>query len=155
MNRRGTVATLALAAVGVAGVVPAVAAPAKPKPKPLKGTWSYTDTTPDPTVSVLNTAQSLGPHCDGDLPAAPVDVNVHKIKVAGKGTLTVNGDNTLDWAMDVRDPKNIQVASSDGSLPQDKEGVVVTITKPGTYSVYFCNLGGAPSASASYTFKYR
>jgi hypothetical protein len=153
MNRRGTVAALAVAAVGVAGSVPALATPAKAKS--LKGTWSYTDFTPDPTISVLNSAQSLGPHCDGDVPAAPGDVNVHTIKVTRKGTLTVNGDNTLDWAMDVRNSKNVQIASSDGSLPQDKEGVVVAITRPGTYSVYFCNLGGAPTASASYTFKAR
>lgn len=153
MNRRAAVAALAVAAVGVGGVVPAFAAPTKAKS--LKGAWSYTDVTPDPTVSVLNSAQGLGPHCDGDVPAAPTDVNVHTIKVKRKGTLSVNGDNTLDWAMDVRDPKNVQVASSDGGLPQDKEGVVVAITKPGTYSVYFCNLGGAPTATASYTFKAR
>ena len=153
MNRRGTVAALAIAAVGAAGALPAFAAPATAKS--LKGTWSYTDFTPDPTVSVLNSAKSLGPHCDGDLPAGPTDVNVHTIKVKGKGTLSVNGDNTLDWAMDVRDAKNVQIAASDGGLPQDKEGVVVTISKPGTYSVYFCNLGGAPTATASYTFKAR
>lgn len=155
MTRRGTVAVLALAAVGIAGVAPAVAAPAKHKPKPLKGTWSYTDTTPDPTVSALNSAESRGPTCEGALPAAPVDVNVHTIKVKGKGTLSVNGANTLDWAMDVRDAKNNQIAVSDGSLPQDTEGVVVAISKPGKYSVIFCNLGGAPTATATYTFKYR
>jgi len=155
MNRRGTVAALAIAAVGVAGAVPALASPAPVKHKPLKGSWSYTDTTPDPTVSVLNTAESRGPTCQGDLPAAPVDVNVHKIKVAGKGTLSVNGANTLDWAMEVLDAKGTQIAVSDGSLPQDTEGVVVAITKPGTYSVVFCNLGGAPTATAAYSYKYR
>lgn len=155
MNPRGTVAALAIAAVGAAGAVPALAAPATTKPKPLKGSWSFTDTTPDPTVSVLNTAQSRGPTCSGDLPAAPVDVNVHKIKVKGKGTLSVNGANTLDWAMEVLDAKGKQLAVSDGGLPQDVEGVVVALSKPGAYSVVFCNLGGAPTANATYTFKYR
>jgi hypothetical protein len=153
MNRRGTIAALALLAVGAAGVTPALAAPAKAKP--LKGSWSFTDTTPDPTVSVMNTAKSLGPHCDGDVPAAPVDVNAHTLKVKGKGTLTVNGANTGDWAMDVRDAKNKQLASSDGGFPQDKEGIVLAISKPGSYTVIFCNLGGAPTASATYTYKYR
>ena len=155
MNRRGSVAALAVAVVGVAGSVPALASTAPAKPKPLKGTWSYTDTTPDPTVSVLNTAESRGPTCQGALPAAPVDVNVQKIKVAGKGTLSVNGANTLDWAMEVLDPKGKQIAVSDGGLPQDKEGVVVAISKPGTYSVVFCNLGGVPTATADYSYKYR
>ena len=157
MNRRGTVTALALAAVGVAGVVPAVAATAKPKPKPLKGSWSYTDYTPDPTVSVLNSAEMrTGSTCEGAVPAGPTDVNVHTLKVNGKGSLTVTGDNTLDWAMDIRDPKGKQIAVSDGGLPQDKEGVAgVAITKPGTYSVVFCNLGGAPTATATYLFTYR
>lgn len=156
MNRRGTVALLALATVGVAGVTPALASSAG-KPKPLKGTWSFTDFTPDPTVSVLNTAESrTGSTCEGALPAGPTDVNAHTIKVKGKGTLTVDGNNTLDWAMEVRDAKGNQLAVSDGTLPQDKEGIAgLAITKPGTYSVVFCNLGGAPTATAAYSFKYR
>ena len=143
----------AVLAVGAAGVAPAVASPAKAKS--LKGSWSYTDTTPDPTISVMNSAKSLGPHCDGDVPAAPVDVNSHTLKVKGKGTLTVNGSNTLDWAMEVRDAKGVQLAASDGGLPQDKEGIVLAISKPGTYSVNFCNLGGGPTATATYSYKYR
>ena len=156
MNRRGTVTALAIAAVGVAGVVPAFAATAKPKPKPLKGTWSYTDYTPDPTVSVVNEAEMRsGSTCEGAIPAGPTDVNVHTLKVKGKGTLAVIGNNTLDWAMDVRDAKGNQIGSSDGPFPQDKEGIAgLTLAKPGTYSVIFCNLGGAPTATATYSFKY-
>jgi hypothetical protein len=155
MNRRGIVATLALAATATAGFVPAFASSAKPKPKPLHGTWTYTDATPDPSVSVLNTAHGRSSSCDGVVPAAPTDVNAHPIKITGKGTLTVVGDNTLDWAMVVTDAKGTQLAGSDGGTPQDKEGVVLGLAKPGTYSVIFCNLGGAPTATAGYTFKPR
>ena len=155
MNRRGTIATVSALALVTAGVAPALASAAKATPKPLKGTWTFTDVTPDPTVSVLNTAKSLGPHCKGALPAAPVDVNDQKLKVAGRGTLTVVGNNTLDWAMEVLDAKGQQLASSDGDLPQDKEGVAVPLRKAGTYTVVFCNLGGAPTATAAYSYKYR
>jgi hypothetical protein len=149
MNRRATVAVVA-ATLAVAGASPALA---KAKPKPLKGSWSYTDVTPDPTITVLNTAQSLGPHCNGAVPAAPVDVNTHMITVAGKGTLTVAGNNTLDWAMEVRDAKGHQLAASDGSLPQSLEGTSVDLTK-GTYSVTYCNLTGAPTMTATYSYVY-
>ena len=65
------------------------------------------------------------------------------------------GNNTGDWAMELRDAKGHFIAGSDGGLPQDKEGLGgVTITKPGTYSVVFCNLGGAPTATATYSYKY-
>ena len=94
MNRRGTVAALAIAAVGVAAAVPALAAPTKPKPKPLKGTWSYTDTTPDPSG---NAESSNSEHCHGKLPAGPADVNAHALKVKGTGTLTVQSSVVGDW----------------------------------------------------------
>ena len=156
MNRRGTVAALAIAAVGVAGAAPALAAP---KPKPLKGTWSFTDTTPDPTPSAMGVAPGTPArdgYCVGTEPSAPTDVNTQTIKVKGKGALTVLGDNNGDWAMEVRDAKNHFIAGSDGGLPQDKEGIAgLAITKPGAYKVVFCNLGGAPTASATYSFKYR
>lgn len=155
MNRRAAIATVTVAVVGVAGLTPALAATGRAKPKPLKGSWSYTDFTPDPTITVLNSAKSLSPHCDGAVPAGPTDVNTHTVKVAGPGTLTVIGSNTLDWAMEVRDAKGNQLTASDGGLPQDQEGVVLPVSKAGTYSVIYCNLTGAPTASAKYTFVYR
>jgi hypothetical protein len=155
MNRRATVATAAVLVVGAAGITPALAASGKAKPKPLKGSWSYTDFTPDPTITVMNSAKSLTPHCNGDVPAGPMDVTKHVIKVAGRGTLTVEGTNTGDWAMEVRDAKGHQLTASDGGLPQDQEGVLLPLTKAGSYSVIFCNLTGAPTASAKYTYVYR
>ena len=155
MNRRATVATVAVLVVGAAGITPALASSTKARPKPIKGSWTYTDVTPDPLITVRNTAQKLTPHCNGDVPPAPTDVNSHTIKIKGRGTLTVDGTNTGDWAMEVRDAKGRQLDASDGGLPQDQEGVLLPLTKAGKYSVIFCNLTGAPNASAKYSFVYR
>jgi hypothetical protein len=152
MNRRGTVTALAIAAVGVAGAVPAFAATAKPKPKPLKGTWSYTDTTPDPTVDA-----SLGAatnHCHGKLPASPVDVNSQALKVKGTGSLTVIAHVTGDWAMEIRDAKGNVVTGVDVNPPAS-ESVAGLVLKKGAYAVVLCNLSGAPTATADYSLKYR
>ena len=150
MNRRAALAVVTLAAVGAAGGVPALAA--KAKPKPLRGTFSYTDVTPDPTVVANSDAAS---HCHGNVPAAPVDVNSHALKVKGKGILTVVGHNMGDWAMEVRDSKGLVLAGSDGSTPQYAEGTVVLLPKAGSYSVVFCNLEGEPTTTATYKYVYK
>ena len=154
MNRRATLAVVTLAAVGIAGSAPALAAKHKPKPKPISGTWSYTDTTPDPIVSVESSA-TTHPYCHDPLPAAPTDVNKQTIKVKGRGVLTVQGTTTGDWGMEIDDAKGNVLATSDGSLPQDQEGAIVDLLKAGTYSVLYCNFGGAPTATAKYRFVYR
>src|SRR2546421_2079294 len=56
MNRRGTVVTLAMTAVVAVGVGPAFATADKAKAKPLKGTFSYLDVTPDASITVFGTA---------------------------------------------------------------------------------------------------
>lgn len=150
MNRRASLAVVTLAAVGVAGTAPAFAA--KPKPKPLSGTFSYTDVTPDPTVTANSDAAS---HCHGNVPASPTDVNSQTLKVKGKGILTVVGHNALDWAMEVRDSKGLVLAGSDGGTPTDPEGTVVMLPKAGSYSVVYCNLEGEPQITASYKYVYK
>ena len=150
MNRRATLALATIAAVGVAGTAPALAA--KPKPKPLRGTFSYTDVTPDPTVTANSDAAS---HCHGNVPASPADVNSQTLKVKGKGILTVVGHNALDWAMEVRDSKGLVLAGSDGGTPTDPEGTVVMLPKAGSYSVVYCNLEGEPTITASYKYVYK
>lgn len=157
MNRRAIIAVTGVAALGIAGVTPALAAATKHKklPAPLHGTWSYTDFTADPTATVIGTASGKDPYCHGTLPSGPTDVNAHSLKVAGRGTLTVAGHNTLDWAMEVRDAKGDVLGASDGSSPNDQEGVILPVSKAGTYTVVFCNLTGAPTATADYTYKYR
>jgi len=152
MNRRAALAVVTLAAVGIAGSVPALAA--RPKPKPIRGTWSYTDYSIDPTPSVTSAAGDH-PYCHDPLPATPADVNSHTIKVKGRGVLTVQGTTTGDWGMEVDDAKGNVLATSDGTQPQDQEGAVVDLLRAGTYSVLYCNYGGAPTATAKYRFVYR
>src|SRR4051812_34781911 len=151
MNRRTAVVVLAIGAVGVAGLSPAFAAPGRSKAKALKGTFSYTDVTPDPTVT---TSSNVSTHCSGKLPSAPSDVNSHPLKLRGRGTLTVSGNVVGDWAMQIRDAKG-NVITGDDANPPATEGILLTISKPGTYQVVMCNLEGAPTASADYTFKPR
>jgi hypothetical protein len=150
MNRRATLALVTLVGVGVAGTVPALAA--KPKPKPLKGSWTYTDTTPDPTVIANSDAAS---HCHGNLPGSPADTNNHTLTVKGKGILTVVGHNQLDWAMEVRDKAGTVLAGSDGTNPNDPEGTVVALSKAGTYTVVFCSAEGEPQITADYKYVYK
>src|SRR5436305_3606569 len=152
MSRRAALAVVTLAAVSVAGSVPALAAKPKPKPKPLSGTFSYTDVTPDPTVTANTDAAT---HCHGKVPAAPSDVNSHPLTVKGRGTLTVVGHNKGDWAMEVRDKAGNVLAGSDGQTPTDAEGTVVSLARAGTYSVVYCNLEGEPTTTATYRFVYR
>jgi hypothetical protein len=150
MNRRATLALVTLLGVGAAGTVPALAA--KPKPKPLHGTWTFTDVSPDPTVVANSDAAS---HCHGNVPDSPVDANVQRLKVKGKGILTVVGHNQLDWAMEVRDKAGTVLAGSDGSNPNDPEGTVVALSKAGTYTVVYCNLEGEPQITADYKYVYK
>ena len=117
------------------------------------GTLSYTDVTPDETVSASGDATN---HCStGTLPSAPVDVNSQPVKLTSPGTLTVTGHNVSDWAMEIHDPKGNTITGSDGSLPTDVEGATAFITKPGTYTVVYCNLGGEPTTTADWKFQPR
>lgn len=156
MSRRVIIATT-VAATAVAGLAPAFASPAKPKAKPQHGTWSFTDTTPDPTVEAFENLPSggapIGDCSAGKLPAAPTDVNEHDITVTGPGTLTVAGHNQLDWAMEIRDKAGNVLTGSDGTSPRSAEGASMML-KPGTYSVVYCNLEGEPTITASYTFRF-
>jgi len=149
MNRRIVIAAAGIGVIAVGSFAPAVA---KTKPKPIKGTWSYTDATPDPTVTANSDASS---HCHGNLPSLPTDVNSHTLKIKGPGTLTVVGHNQLDWAMEVRDKAGNVLAGSDSTSPTGAEGTVVGLTRAGTYSVVYCSAEGEPTITASYKFVYR
>ena len=151
MNRRGTAAALTLVAVAAAAATPALASPAKAKPKPLKGSWSFTDTTPDPSGNA-NSSEAL--HCNGKLPASPADVNAHAFTVKGTGTFTAISHVTGDWSIQLRDAKGNVVTGADVNPPAS-EAIAGMTLKKGTYSLVLCNLEGAPTATADYTFKYR
>ncbi|MDQ4143362.1 MAG: hypothetical protein M3198_06400 [Actinomycetota bacterium] len=141
MRRFATIAVIAVLAVAA---VPTLASAGK-----NKGTWTYIDTTPDPTV-VENPASA---HCSGGLvPAAPVDVNVHTFKAKKKGTLTLTAHNALDWAVEVHDSKGANIGGTDGASPVDPENLSVSLRK-GTYKVIYCNFAGEPEITVDYRFK--
>ena len=151
MNRRGTTAALGMVAIAAAAATPALASPAKSKPKPLKGTWSFTDTTPDPSGNA-NSSEAM--HCNGRLPASPADVNAHTFKVNGTGIFTAASHVVGDWSIQLRDAKG-NVLTGDDVNPPASEGIAGMTLKKGTYSLVLCNLEGAPTATADYSLKYR
>jgi len=150
-TRRTLLATTIALTAATASLATAFASPAA-KAKPLKGTFSYVDTTPDPTVTAESNASM---HCHGKLPASPADVNSHTLKVGGPGTLRVVGHNRLDWAMEIRDSHGAVLAGSDGTSPTSPEGATVTLRKAGTYAIVYCSAEGEPTTTADYTFKPR
>jgi hypothetical protein len=146
MQARHIVAALAVLAAGTVAIAPASAAP---RPKPFKDSKEVTDNTADPTGSGTD-----GADCSSMLPTAgtPLEDAPTKIKVPGLGKLKVSLENTGDWALEVRDPKGVIIGSSDGSGPTDLEATTVKTKKAGTYKVWACNLGGAPTATLSWSW---
>ncbi|MEA2498491.1 MAG: hypothetical protein QOH26_896 [Actinomycetota bacterium] len=133
---------MALAALAVAALAPVGSA------APTKGTWTFTDASPDPTV-VADT--NAGAHCSGDLPSAPGDVNIQKFKAPKAGTLKLIAHNALDWAVEVR-RGGVTVAGTDGANPDDPENLTVSVFR-GKYEVVYCNFSGEPSIEVDYSFK--
>ena len=146
MHRRPVLAILTAVAVGTVAMGPAVAAPKKPKP--FKGSTTYTDNTADPTGS----APGSGAGCDSLLPSqfpreAPIPV-----KVPGAGKLKVSLANTGDWAVEIQDSRGVVLASADGDMPEAQESATAKTKKAGTYKIVPCNLGGAPTATVSWSW---
>lgn len=146
MHARHIVTALAVIAAGSIAVGPATAAP---KPKAFKGSKDVTDNTADPTGS-----GTPGADCSSMLPVAgtPLEDAPTTIKIPGNGKLRVQLANTGDWALEVRDPKGIVIGSSDGGTPETAEQTTVKTKKAGTYKVFACNLGGAPTAKLSWSW---
>ena len=147
MNARSIVTALAVVAVGTIAVAPADAAP---KPKPFKGSKSVTDNTADPTGTGAD-----GTDCASMLPeeGTPLeDPASASVKVPGPGKLKVTLASTGDWALEIQDTKGFVIGSSDGPAPQDQEAATVKTKKAGTYKVWACNLGGAPTATLSWSW---
>ena len=132
-----------------AGVALALAIPAMAGAGPTKGKWTFTDTTPDPTVVTNDNAAE---HCHGTLPAAPVDVNNRTFKSPARGWLKLTSHNALDWAVEVRDKRGNTVGGTDGGLPTDAENLQVSV-KRGTYTVVYCNFSGEPQITVNYSYK--
>ena len=123
---------------------------------PVSGTWTYTDSTPDPTsdADIAHHCTNPATHANGQTtPPAPTDVNVQELKVKKKGTLTLTGHGTGDWAVEVLNKKDVSIAGNDVN-PPEFETLVASLPKKGTYKVMWCNLSGEPQITVDYTFKY-
>jgi hypothetical protein len=138
----------ALAAVAMVVAIPSVAGAGKTKT--IKGTWTYTDTTPDPTTLQDPASQ----HCSGDVPASPADVNVQKLKAPGKGTLRLTSHNQADWAMEIRNAKGVTIAGTDGGDVDTPENMNIILPK-GKYQIVYCSFAGEPQITVDYVLKYR
>ena len=114
---------------------------------PTKGTWTFTDFSPDPT----STPEPAEMHCHGQLPAAPGDVNEQTVKIKKPGTLTLTAHNQLDWAMEIRDSKDNVITGTDGGEPNAPESTTLYVG-PGTYKVVYCNLEGEPEITVDWSF---
>lgn len=143
-----TATTLGLAGLLVAGAATAPAAlAAKPKPKPKPITGSYTATaTPDPTPIALS-----GP-CEPTLPGAK---HRFEFKVPAKGTLFVDVQNTLDWAVAIRTADGETLAAEDGGTPEVKESTSAGFKKKQTVYIEACNFAGEPAVTVKYKFLYK
>ena len=143
--RRLVVLTVTLAAL-IGAAVPGQAAATRIA-GPSKGSWTFTDFSPDPT----STPEPAEQHCHGQLPAAPGDVNEQAIKIKKAGTLTLTAHNALDWAVEIRDTKDNVITGTDGGGPNDPENLSLYMG-PGAYKVVYCNLEGEPSITVDWSF---
>lgn len=148
MRTRTLITTALVAAAAVGSAVPAVAA--KPKPKPITGSFTAM-ATPDPTSNNGTTMQGTLT-CNPTLPTARV---TKTFVVPAAGTLEVKANNKLDWTMDLRNAANEELASSDGATPNTAESYAVTFKKKTTVTIGVCNFAGEPSITPSYVFTYK
>lgn len=121
-----------------------------------KGAWTYTDTTPDPTVLVNTddpTQDDATHHCSGKLPSGPVDVNSYKFKAKRTGTLKLVSHNAADWAMEIRTAKGKTISGTDGANTTDPENFSMKL-RAGTYQVVYCNFSGEPQIKVNYSFRF-
>ena len=149
MNRRVVASASALAVATVlAGVASAAPAGAR--------SLAFTDYTPDPATLAASEALYVGTgllaksYCNGRIPAIAQDVNAHRLVVTAPAVLQLHLSATGAWGMEVdnRQGKALAGLATDRT-PTTPADLKVRL-RPGTYSVTACNLGGAPSANATY-----
>jgi hypothetical protein len=136
--RLRTAAVTSLVAVAAAGTLaPALAAP----PKPVVQKYDAT-ATPDPTTSNVTEVCA---------PVTPTAKHSTEFKVPAAGSLKVELDNTLDWAIGLRVNGKL-VASADGGTPEVKEVVQVKFKKATVVSIDVCNFAGEPTVPVTVTY---
>lgn len=145
MRLRPVLAVSTAALVVAGSFAPVLAAPPKPKPKPITESYEVGPLLPDPTPI-------LGDVCTPTLPTAR---DSRDIKIPAAGTLKVDIEFVGDWALGLRDSKGSQIASSDGATPETPESMLVKLKKAQTVTIDACNFAGAPTATVTYTFTYK
>ena len=153
MSRRTAVlVTATLLAAG--STVPAFAA--KPKPKPIKGSYAVT-LVPDPVPQV--TAQAGTSGCNPYV-AQLKDTHAFTVPAAGKLSVVLDSQDPskgaapvgLDWDLYVFDATG-EAGSSHGGTAHEEVDLSLKKKTPLTFVV--CNVGGAPQATVTYTFTYK
>ena len=144
--RSKKILALAVGASLALAVAPSTATGAR---APKSGTWTFTDTTPDPS----SLADSGGRCVGRPVPASPVDHNMETIKLKKKRqTFSVMSNNAADWAMELHDKKGNVLATADAADLTAPEGVTILLKK-GTYKVYYCSFAGEPQITADWSVK--
>lgn len=143
LRRHAIAATAIVVALGTVSLTPATAA----KPKPFKGSQKYTDMTPDATASAVS-----GADCASLIPGDPLREKGLELTIPAPGKLKVDITNVGDWALEIRDPKGVLIASADGGSPEDIEQATAKAKKAGKYKIIPCNLGGAPDVTVNYAY---
>lgn len=131
--------------VAAAPVLPASAA--KPKPKPIHGSF-VAQATPDPTSDTPGVDRGK---CNPVTPTARV---TKAFTVPAKGVLSVQLNNKLDWSGDIRSKDGVET-DADGSSPQTAEVMEISFKRRTPVTIGVCNFSGEPSITVTYTFTYK
>jgi hypothetical protein len=129
------------------GTLPAYAAKAKPKPKPITGTYKVS-LVPDPSI---NAQEGCG--------MVPLSQDEHPLALPAKGTLKVElaggdvpGAGGGDWDLYTLDNGgNLMSASESDSV---NEITIDKIKGKTSVSILVCNLLGSMDGTVKYTFAY-
>jgi hypothetical protein len=145
---RRTVVTLAVVALAAAGTVPATAA--KPKPKPITGSYTVT-LLPDPSSNVAGETCGI----------VPGTFHKHAFTAPGAGTLTVDlaakdsfpdaAPYVDDWDLYIMESGSAR-NSSTGETGQ--EHTVDKLKRKTSLVFKVCNLAGTTDAKVTYRFVY-
>lgn len=151
--RTRTALVVSLAGVVAAGsLAPALAAPPKKKPAPIKQTWTATAPVPDPSPFAGQSGI-----CETVL---PMSAHEHAFTVPAAGTLVTELTGiTGDWSMGVFDASGASLGTSDQTDPvaaiNGPEKITLKFKKKTSVIVRSCNFAGGPTANGALTFTYK
>ena len=162
MNRRLAL-SLAVVTAAAVGTTPALAA--KPKPKPIKGSYAL-NLRPGPVQDVTNLSPTAADPtgCDKTVPGS---YDEHAFSVPAAGTLQVTLDSPdptgapsvpvfdqvgTDWDLWIQDADGV-VDAAHG--PTSHEQTTTKFKKGDKVLFQVCNVAGGPSGTVTYTFTYK